>query len=965
VRNLDSIWGVRVGLPLRIHTGIESGPVISGATDARQGEEGFAGQSITIASRLTDLAEPDEILVGPAAYGLTKNHHAFEPLPPKAIKGLSHPLLFYRLVHGEGRGAAEGGEMRKEAPFVGRTWEMEALEKALDRVLKGDRSILALRGEAGSGKSRLLRHSRRRLAPGRVQWLEGRAMSSTQSSAYAPLKDLLARALGIEEQAPAKTIGQRVEEALRPLGLASDRLVSLLGTLYMLEQRGEPRDSETWKRRLHEAVRETLAALSARAPTVICLEDLHWADTPSLELLRELLLEGDIRAFFLLTYRPPFTLFPEGTEGWLGKDYQEIPLAELSFAEAIELLSGLLGQPEVPETLAVLVRDKVERNPFYLEEVAYAFLSGPGTPPDEGPGSKPLWPSGIPHTVQGLLTSRMDRLHSRARRALQEASVIGSLFSRTVLRQVTILGPEELATALAQLEEAGFLIPRLTPDGMQYTFRHTLTQEVAYTSLLKAERARIHERVGRALEAVAQDRLPEYYEALAAHFGRGLTAEKAVHYLLKAAEKNLACHALEVSHRYFEEAFNLALPRAGLGPEEKLRLVEILNAWAFVFYYRGDYKGLAQLLETHQDMAGSLEDPKAVGAYHAWLGAAFFSRERFREAHAYLTQALQMGEAAQDPFTIAFSNNWLTWTCSEMGRLEEAEACGRRALAQAERLGSKDFLFWNTLAGMAHVSWYKGKARETRLLAQRLLQESGEADNIRGIGLGHGFLGCSLLADGDHSRAVQAFDRALEFLEDPHYSHWVRMLRALCLALDGRFPEAEQCIQGILSNAERFGFEIIGTPARAIQAICLAGCGRLGRGLDLLNEMKERFRLTGRMWCHALAEHILGNFYLQVTLRGGSHVPPLSLREIPFLLRTLPFASRKAREHFSQCRQQAAAMGAQALEAMALMGLGLLNSRKGLRQEARRCLEEALSLFEDLGAEQNAREARQALDALS
>jgi predicted ATPase len=362
-----------------------------------------------------------------------------------------------------------------------------------------------------------------------IQWREGHAYAYSQNIPYFPLMDLLNRAWNIEEGDLTEEIKRKIESGIESLVGTTD-IVPYVGSLYALsypEIQGV--SPEFWKSRLQQAIHAILSALAQRAPTVICLEDIQWADPSSLDLLRFLLSEFTYPALFICSYRPPFSLFTSHQRSSLGDLCQEIRLQDLSSSEAEDMMESLLKTKTIPSELRRFVQKKVEGNPFYVEEVINALIESGTLARDNGGWklTQSIREVDIPSTVHGIIAARLDRLEKQSKRILQEASVIGRAFLYEILKKITEL-KEQMDRCLSLLERLDLIrASSLEPD-LEYVFKHALTQEVVYNGLLKKERQAIHERIGLVMEQLFQDRLSEFSETLAFHFAQGQSFRKAV-----------------------------------------------------------------------------------------------------------------------------------------------------------------------------------------------------------------------------------------------------------------------------------------------------------------------------------------------------------------------------------------------------------------------------------------------------
>ena len=534
--------------------------------------------------------------------------------------------------------------------------------------------------------------------------------------------DLLNRAWYIEEDDPPEAIRNKIESAIGDLIGKSEDTVPYVGGLYSLSypEIGDV-SPEFWKSRLQEAIRAILGALAQRAPTIICLEDIHWADPSSLDLLRFLSSKFTYPVLFLCAYRLPFSLFTSHQLSSLGNLHREIKLRDLSSGEAQDMMESLLKSKDVPLELHRFVQEKIEGNPFYLEEVINSLTESGVLIRDDGFWRLigPISESDIPPTVQGVIAARLDRLEKAAKRILQEASVIGRSFLYEILKKITDL-EDQMDRCLGVLERLDLIRARSLEPELEYVFKHALTQEVVYSGLLKKERQEVHERIAIMMEQLFSHGIPEFYETLAFHFRRGRSLDKAVDYLMKSGEKSLRRYAVEESHQYYADAHKLLANKVRTGEEEEV-LIDLLIKWAYVFYYRGDIKELIELFGAHQALAESIEDKARLGMFYAWLGLGYYCAGRLKDSHLYLMKAFEIGQEIGNQQVIGYACAWLTWTYADLGLLDDALVSGERAQKIASLLPSDQYLYFKSLGGLGYTYQVRGELNKAFEAAKMLL----------------------------------------------------------------------------------------------------------------------------------------------------------------------------------------------------------------------------------------------------
>ena len=532
----------KVGRPLSMHSGINSGLVVTGEVDVQKGTHGLTGDTINLASRIQGLAKESEILVGPGTCSQAEGYFTFEPLEPIQVKGKTDPVQVFKVLSAMEKPVTVHRLSGMRADLVGRKVELNELKEAVENLKNGQGGIFSIIGDAGTGKSRLVEEFKRACDLQQIKWVEGYAHSYSQNIPYFPMIDMLDRVFQIEEGDSPQDVKNKLESGVEDLTGKKNDIVPYLGRLYSLTYPElEEVSPELWKTRLRNAVQMILSALAKKGPTVFLMEDLHWADPSFLDFFRYTVLEVREPAMVLCVYRPTLSLFSTDQLKSIAKYYHELQLQDLSPSEAQDMMESLLKTESIPSDLRHFVRDKAEGNPFYLEELINSLVETETLVRDNGSWkvTRSIAEIDLSSTIQGVISGRLDRLEREKRRILQEASVIGRAFLYEILRSITELH-QHLDRFLMTLEQLDIIRTRTLQPDLEYMFKHALTQEVVYNGILKKERQDIHERIGLVMEKLFKDRLPEFYETLAFHFGKGRSVIKAVDYLVKSGEKSLA-----------------------------------------------------------------------------------------------------------------------------------------------------------------------------------------------------------------------------------------------------------------------------------------------------------------------------------------------------------------------------------------------------------------------------------------
>jgi class 3 adenylate cyclase/tetratricopeptide (TPR) repeat protein len=956
----------RIRQPISMHTGINTGLVVTGEVDMQRGTHGVAGDTINLASRLSRLAKPGEILIDADTCRQVEGHFRCEFLEETAVKGKADPIQVHKVLAQRDKPVTIHRLSGLRADLIGRKVELAELSEAVENLREGSGRIFSICGAAGTGKSRLVEEFKAALDLEQIQWIEGHAYAYAQNIPYFPLIDLLNQVLHIEENDPPEKVREKVECGIENLVEKQEDIVPYLGGLYSLSYpEVEDVSPEFWKSRLQSATMAIFSALANKAPTIFFLEDLHWADPSFVELLRQACLEIRAPAIVLCVYRPTFSLFTSHQLSGVGKYYHEIQLQDLSRSEAQDMLESLLKTESLPSDLKRFVQRKAEGNPFYLEELVNSLIESETLNRDNGHWriTKPISEADVSASIHGLVSGRLDRLDKETKRILQEASVIGRSFLYEILLKITEL-KDFIDGGLSTLERLDLIRTRTLQPDLEYMFKHPLTQEIVYNGLLKKDRREIHEQIALVMEAVFQNRLPEFYETLAFHFKQGLSILKAVDYLVRSGEKSLGRYSVEESHQYFSEAFDLLSNKPGRTKDENALLIELLIKWSLVYYYRGAFREQVNLLREHRELAESLDDRAKLGMFYAWYGWALFFREKSKDSYEYLLKALKMGEETKDQKVIAYACTWLSWTCADLGALEEAILYGERAQEISKHIPSDQYLFFKSLGGIGFACLYKGNKKRALAAGKILLDYGKKHSNIRSTVMGHLGIGLSLSIDGNFSSAIEAFKKGAQTAQDPFYSQFSRYCLGAGYVQNGQFQEAKELLQQVASYSRDFGCELLGTPTHAMLGFHFLAKGQMGRGLNMIEEALGACCENQRRCMYGRIEHALGQVYLQIVDKSA----PVSLntmaKNVGFILKNMPSAAKKAVEHFNQALKVAEEIGANIMQGEVYLSLGRLHQAKARSDQARDCFSKAVRIFEKCESEVFLKQAKDAFESL-
>jgi len=945
----------RIGLLLTMHTGINTGLVVTDAINFQNVSHGLTGATPNLAVHLSELAKPGEILVGPETHRLARRYFNFDSSKLVKLKGISKPVQVFRVASLIERPKKIHRFHGLRADLIGRTMELELLSEAVRKLRTKQGSIFTICGNAGTGKSRLVEAFRSSLDVEKIFWLEGQCYPFTKNITYSPLIDMLNRAFRIREGDLPEQVREKIASGLHFIQAKED-IIPYVGSLYNLsfpELRGiRP---EIWRVRLQEAILEILNAMARKAPTVICLEDLHWADPSSLELIRFLLSDFRYPALIICVHRPPLTLFSSHQISSLGTSYTEIRIEDLSASETMNMAESLLKSKYIPFELKNFMREAAGGNPFYLEEVINSLVESQTLIDENGRWflNRKINTADIPTTIHGVIAARLDRLDKEMKRLLQESAVIGRSFYYEILNRITEI-QGNIWQYLSGLETLDLIKARSFQPVVEYIFKHALTQEVVYGSLLKKESRAIHARIGHVVEQLFEDRLPEYYETLAFHFKRAQSYDKAFGYLVKSGEKSLARYALEEAHAYYLDAYDIVNKRLDNSAKTSNLMIDLLNKWSFVYYYRGQYKELLALLTRHQTQAESINDLAGRGMFYAWLGWALWHRERFKEAHQYLTAALKIGEEKKSYPVIGYACCWLPWVCTELGLLDDAVLFAERAERIFKTGCTDQYIYFCAMAGKGYASWHRGDRHKTLAVGKALLEFGEGQSDQRARVMGYCCIGWSQLIEGNLSQAVTSFEKAIQVSVDPWYALFPKLALTYGLILEGNVRPAREHIAEILEFSNSFGAEFAGQPAHFFQGMIFIAEGRIDAGLAIVEKIYQSWVENGSILRQSACGSMLAAAYSVLARQV----------EDPHRKRFAAAAAGKAHALFQAAVQSGEQIGAHSALGRAYLNWGYLHQQEGNSDRADRCFAAAIQYFQRCDSDTFLMQAQKAMASL-
>jgi predicted ATPase/class 3 adenylate cyclase len=918
------------GLELRMRIGLNAGEVVVRAigNDLHM-DYSAVGETTVLAARMEQTATPGSIRLPATTLRLVEGLVRVTALGPVPVKGLTEPVEVFELTGVSGlRRRLQAAVARGLTRFVGREQELATIYQALARAETGHGQIVAIVGEAGVGKSRLVYecvHS-----PHTPGWLvlESASVSYGKATPYVPVLDLLRRYCHLEETDDARTIRAKVTGQVLTLDEAlQDTIPALLSLLEVLPDDSPFRTLDPTQRRQHtlQALKRVLLRESQVQPLLLVFEDLHWIDSETQALLDSLVDSlPTARLLLLVNYRPEYQ------HGWGSKTYYtQLRLDPLPPASAEALLHALWGDDPSLASLKRLLIARTEGNPFFLEESVRTLVETGVLVGELGAYrlAQAVPTIQVPATVQAVLAARIDRLPPEEKRLLQTAAVIGTEVPLLLLQAIAELPEAVLHRDLAHLQAAEFLYETRLFLEPEYTFKHALTHEVAYNSLLLERRRVLHAHIVKALEALAPDRVAEPVERLAHHALRGEVWDKAVTYCQQAGARAYDRAAFREAVAAFEQALQAFshLPQHGV---TGVLAIELRLALGGALRILGEYRRHLTLLGEAEALARALEDRARLGRVLAAMANSLRLTRDSNGAIAAGQQAFALAAALGDIALQEEASLCLGQVYANIGDFGRAAELLRRSVEAAVReSGTPD-----TDVQIRSQAWLALTLSELGTFAEGRHHghEALRLDMLEGRGstplTAHGCLGLLFLAQGDLDHASQVLEQGLALCRASGNRNGLRTIVAglgYASALQGRLAEGRALLEEGISEDIRTG----GLQGHAHRITWLSEVCRLeGRieeawqharqALDLARQQKARGE-------EACALHQLGAVQ--------AHADP-------------PDAAQ-AEASYQQALTLAKELGMRPLIAHCHLGLGALYAKMDRREQARAALSTAIELY--------------------
>ncbi len=949
-------------VPLEVRIGINTGEVVlrmvhtGGHTEYTP-----VGHAANLAARMQTVAPAGGIVISEDTRHLVEGYFELRELGPTEVKGISEPINVYEVVGaGPLRGHFELAARRGLTKFVGRERELAEMKRALELARSGHGQIVAAVAEAGTGKSRLV-YEFKAMLPGDCKVLEAYSVSHGKASAYLPVLEMLYGYFGIEEADDKAARRAKIETRLGGLDPVLNDALPLLYTLMGLHEGPDPiaqMDPQIKRRRTLDAIKRIILRESLNQPIVVIYEDLHWIDGETQALL-DLLADGiaNARVMLLVNYRPEYR------HEWTNKSYYtQLRLDALGRASAGEMLSTLLGDSVELNPLKRMVVERTEGNPFFIEEMVQALF-------DEGAlvrngsvkvAARPLSQLRLPPTVQGILASRIDRLPAELKDLLQTLAVLGRESPFGLIRQVAPRPNIQLERMLGDLQAGEFIYEQSGAAGIEYTFKHALTQEVAYNSLLVERRKLLHERAGQALESMFAERLDDHLGDLAHHYSRSDNDAKAVEYLGRSGQQAMqrSAHADAISSLSAATALLQRLPEGEARIRQELALQLDLGV-CFMVVRQWSAPEVAQVYARARELCRLLGDPPELLSVLFGLYGFHILRGELNTARELSSELLAIVQGQHDTAALLNAHFAVGLVLYNQGEFlaagthfEHVRSLYKPALHQSAVIYGGHDPGVHSLGFQSLVLWRLGYPDQAADRIQAALNLARELSHPYSSILALGFGAICHLMRREGEPAWQLADAAYSLSVEHGFQGVVAFdlaVRGWALVQRNKAEEGALQLREGLSTMRQQGMEA-GRPwfLSALAGAC-AALGQAEEGLAVIAEAMQVANKSGEHSYVAELHRLRGELLLQRT--------SAQQREIKI--------EQQAEACYRQAIEVARHQSDRSIELRATTSLARLLAKQDRRDEARAMLAEIYGWFTEGFDTADLKDAKALLDELS
>lgn len=833
VQSIGPALNDRINQQLSMHSGIHTGLVVSGEMRVEKGIHGVVGDTLNLASRLADHANPNEIWVSEQTHNLVSPFFKTKPLGQVNLKGITRPIKPHLIIgRFNVKTRFEASQRQGFTNFIGRFQELSKLQACLEKTVTGSGQFVTITGEAGVGKSRLAYEFRHSIDRNKTIILQGRCQSFGGNIPYLPFIDLLKRGLLLKEDDTPSILERKAISNILSIDASLEKylplflhMLSIASSKYRLSKdlRGQK-----LKKSMNQALVEIILSNTKRNPMVIVFEDWHWVDEASDEILKHLVSQIETYPLMLLVLSRP-----ERMTNWLDWNYHtQFALKSMGPQDTAHAIKSIWKVIKLPDGFSSFIHDRTGGNPFFIEELCKALIEDGSVQIANRKANllNSLDKLSIPASVQAVIRARLDRLDSHVKEALQLAAVIGREFPLRILERITNAS-HKLSMSLDVLQSQELIQQiRLIPEA-DYMFKHVLTQVAVYESLLLKKRKEFHAAVGLTMEELYADRLEEQCEKLAHHYSKSTNMKKALCYIEMAGAKASRVHSLSESRQYYQTALSI-LDEARLETGSQQKYIDLTLKWAEVSQYAPSNK-IRNSLKRSLDYAIKFDKRQRTAEVLYWVAKFGYMQGDFIEAIPKVEECIKLAGELNDHELLAISYNLLGRVCLYTGNYPKSIKYLNKGLEQIRPFEKWDDIVYSTailglLMGMTgnynnsmktiaeaikiarkyeiltfeamafgylgSVNFWYGRWKASINNCRKCIAISKRMDNSLPIIWATFFEGATLFKSGDQKNGLRIMEKAIEMMIKMDSVLALRFFYSLFaenLALHGKYAYAE------------------------------------------------------------------------------------------------------------------------------------------------------------------------------
>jgi hypothetical protein len=932
------------GIHPQLRIGINTGPAIVAKVPSGHSNTVTAlGDTVNLASRLQALAKPEGVILSEATHRLVQGLTETEAAGKHVIKGKLDRQTVYRLLRlREGASRFDTALSRGLTGYVGRSRELEALDRWLDESSAGLR-IADVVGEPGMGKSRLLYEFRGRLGDRGIFALAGSCSPDGQQTPFRPFIEVVRDSFGIKMGEAEGDVQRKLDEGLEVLGLASQQNLGLLLNLLGLNPPSgalQGLDGTLIGLRTRDLLLSLLRARCRITPVIMLMEDLHWIDSVSAELLSRLISLDELLPLMIIHTRRPGYELPWSEH----RAVDVLRLAPLSLSETCEIIRARLQLADLPGGLVSSVADKAEGNPLFAEEIA-TFLLERGSIRRTANGidyDPAAVAAALPGTIHSLLMARIDRLYPEDRNLLQAAATIGRRSTREVLRAVAGVTADDRLEDLRELD-----LIHVEGKSGEVVFKHALVKDVLYGSMLNDQRALLHLRIATELERLSHNRRFEVAEQLAHHYRQTSRSDKAFDYLVMAGQKSLRVYSLEMAAKYFEDALSLA--QATPQCADDATFLDLLADMCFLLTMMSLPGRVTQLVDgyrTRIDRLGAAQARVIVLTNYSFAAVLMC---QYRSALTTAEEALEMALRLDDARSKAYARGAIIFANTCLGNCEGTQDHAQLGIVESDQTDDAYLQSWIRLCA-AWSFLHLGLLNRGRALALELQERGRMLGDPRAASMGLWILGWLDIIEEQYDNAVVLGNECIKLALTPFDREMGCQINGVAQTLLGNGAEGGALLRDHLKRALANGWNYCRLGSDPPLGVAMVLEGDFVGGVRFIEAAIRRNELEGNPGGRDLARVLLAETYLEFLASKKKPAPIVMLKNLPFLIRVFLTGRRRARELLTEARDNPLFAGATYYRARIDADLGILHKMAKRRTDARSHLMQARRAAEAVGA---------------